>query len=68
LDSALLEVRDLQVHYHTSRGAVKAVNGVSFDLREGERFGLVGESGSGKTTIAQALMRLIRSKGLICSS
>jgi oligopeptide/dipeptide ABC transporter ATP-binding protein len=65
LDSALLEVRDLQVHYHTSRGAVKAVNGVSFDLREGERFGLVGESGSGKTTIAQALMRLIRAPGKI---
>ena len=61
----LLQVRDLKVHYHTSRGAVQAVNGVSFDLREGERFGLVGESGSGKSTIALALLRLIRPPGRI---
>jgi peptide/nickel transport system ATP-binding protein len=65
LESALLEVRDLRVHYHTSRGAVQAVNGVSFDIREGERFGLVGESGSGKSTIALALLRLIRPPGRI---
>jgi peptide/nickel transport system ATP-binding protein len=62
---ALLEVRDLRVHYHTSRGAVQAVNGVSFDLRPGERLGLVGESGSGKSTIALALLRLIRPPGRI---
>jgi peptide/nickel transport system ATP-binding protein len=61
----MLEVRDLRVHYHTSRGAVQAVNGVSFDIREGERFGLVGESGSGKSTIALALLRLIRPPGRI---
>jgi len=65
LTPALLEVRDLRVHYHTSRGAVQAVNGVSFDIREGERFGLVGESGSGKSTIALALLRLIRPPGRI---
>jgi len=62
---ALLEVRDLRVHYHTSRGAVQAVNGVSFDIQEGERLGLVGESGSGKSTIALALLRLIRPPGRI---
>ena len=61
----VLEVRDLVVHYHTSRGAVQAVNGVSFDIGEGERLGLVGESGSGKTTIALALLRLIRPPGQI---
>jgi peptide/nickel transport system ATP-binding protein len=44
---------------------VQAVNGVSFDIREGERFGLVGESGSGKSTIALALLRLIRAPGRI---
>lgn len=62
---AMLEVRDLRVHFHTSRGAVQAVNGVSFDIRQGERFGLVGESGSGKSTIALALLRLIKPPGRI---
>lgn len=65
MEPAAIEVRDLRVHYHTSRGAVQAVNGVSFGVRPGERLGLVGESGSGKTTIAQALMRLIRPPGRI---
>jgi oligopeptide/dipeptide ABC transporter ATP-binding protein len=61
----MLEVRDLHVHYHTSAGSVRAVNGVSFDIKRGERFGLVGESGSGKSTIALALLRLIRPPGRI---
>jgi len=61
----VLQVRDLRVYYHTPRGAVKAVDGVTFDVRAGERIGLVGESGSGKTTIALALMRLIRPPGRI---
>jgi peptide/nickel transport system ATP-binding protein len=65
LKPALLEVDDLTVHYHTSRGAVQAVNGVSFNIGEGERFGLVGESGSGKSTIALSLLRLIRPPGKI---
>jgi oligopeptide/dipeptide ABC transporter ATP-binding protein len=64
---AMLDVRDLVVHFETSRGPVQAVNGVSFTLREGERLGLVGESGSGKTTMALALMRLIRPPGRIVS-
>jgi peptide/nickel transport system ATP-binding protein len=61
----VLEVRDLQVHYQTPRGPVKAVNGVSFALRPGERLGLIGESGSGKTTMGTALMRLTRPPGKI---
>jgi peptide/nickel transport system ATP-binding protein len=65
MNPALLDVRDLRVHYHTSRGAVQAVNDVSFSIRPGERFGLVGESGSGKSTIALALLRLIRPPGKI---
>jgi oligopeptide/dipeptide ABC transporter ATP-binding protein len=61
----VLQVRDLRVSYHTPDGALRAVDGVSFSLRAGERFGLVGESGSGKSTIALALLRLIKPPGRI---
>jgi peptide/nickel transport system ATP-binding protein len=60
-----LHVEELRVYYHTPRGAVRAVDGVSFDLAPRERLGFVGESGSGKTTIAMALMRLIKPPGKI---
>ena len=65
MNSIVLQVRDLRVHYDTRQGAMQAVNGVSFDLHAGERLGLVGESGSGKSTAALALMRLIRPPGKI---
>lgn len=61
----VLQVEDLRVWYHTPRGPVKAVDGVTFGLLPQERLGLVGESGSGKSTIALALMRLIRPPGKI---
>jgi peptide/nickel transport system ATP-binding protein len=61
----VLDVRDLKVYYFTPRGPVKAVDRVDFKLQPHERFGLVGESGSGKTTIALALMRMIRPPGRI---
>jgi oligopeptide/dipeptide ABC transporter ATP-binding protein len=61
----LLQVRDLRVYYHTPSGPVKAVDGVDFTLKAGERFGLVGESGSGKSTTAWAIMRMIKPPGVI---
>jgi oligopeptide/dipeptide ABC transporter ATP-binding protein len=61
----VLEVKGLQVTYHTSGGTLKAVNDVSFTLNKEERLGLVGESGSGKTTLATALMRSVREPGKI---
>ncbi len=64
-DCAVLQVEGLRVQYGTPSGPVKAVDGVTFALRPGERFGLVGESGSGKTTTAFALMRLIEPPGEI---
>lgn len=56
----LLDVENLKVHFPLANGdVVKAVDGVSFHVNEGESFGIVGESGSGKSTTAQALMRLV---------
>src|SRR5215470_4282706 len=63
--AAVLEVRDLRVSYQTAAGPVRAVNGVSFYLRPGERMGLVGESGSGKTTTALSLMRLLQESAVV---
>lgn len=64
-DVDLLVVEGLSVYYETESGTVKAVDDVSFTLKQGERFALVGESGSGKTTLAMALMRLTRPPGHI---
>ena len=55
----LLEVRDLRTHFFTEDGVVKAVDGISYNLDEGEILGIVGESGCGKSVSALSIMRLI---------
>ncbi|HEX3719260.1 MAG TPA: ABC transporter ATP-binding protein [Verrucomicrobiae bacterium] len=55
----LLEARNLKVYFPVKEGAVKAVDGVSFQIDAGETLGLVGESGCGKTTLGRAIARLV---------
>ena len=55
----ILEIRDLKTHFHTPDGVVKAVDGVSYSLMEGETLGVVGESGCGKSVTALSILRLI---------
>ncbi|MEQ1769958.1 MAG: ABC transporter ATP-binding protein [Devosia sp.] len=64
-DRALLEVRNLTVDYVGDNSIARAVDGIDFDIREGEAFGLAGESGCGKSTVAFALARLTRMPGLV---
>jgi len=56
----VLEVKDLVTHFHTQEGVVHAVNGVSFDVNEGETLGIVGESGCGKSVSVLSVMRLLQ--------
>jgi oligopeptide/dipeptide ABC transporter ATP-binding protein len=59
---SIVSVRDLEVQFQTMdrRATVRAVDGVNFDVRRGETFGIIGESGSGKTTVGRALVFLLK--------
>lgn len=61
----IVSVRDLKVHFFQDEGVVKAVDGVSFDLYEGQTLGVVGESGCGKSVTARAILRLVQKPGRI---
>ncbi len=61
VDGLLLEVDQLQVEFRSRDGVAKAINGVSFDLHEGETLAILGESGSGKSVTAQAIMGILDS-------
>ena len=62
---ALLDIQGLQVDYMTPGGAVRAANGISFVVKPGEVFGLAGESGCGKSTVAHAILRILRPPAVI---
>jgi peptide/nickel transport system ATP-binding protein len=58
-DESVVRVEDLRVHFHTTEGVVRAVNGVSLEVRRGETLAVVGESGSGKSVTALSILRLL---------
>ncbi len=61
----LLSIRDLRTYFHTGAGVARSVDGVSFDVRQGETLGIVGESGCGKSVTALSILRLIQPPGRI---
>ncbi|WP_435124332.1 ABC transporter ATP-binding protein [Halobaculum sp. D14] len=64
-EEPLLKVENLKTQFFTEEGTVRAVDGVSFEVNEGELVGLVGESGAGKSVAAQSIMRLVEEPGQI---
>jgi len=62
---AVLDVQNLSTYYYTTRGPVRAAEGVSFKLEKGEAMGLAGESGCGKTTVALSLLKILPPNGRI---
>ena len=65
MSEVLLRVEDLHTAFKTDKGEVQAVNGISFDLNEGEILGIVGESGSGKSVTAYSIMQILADNGYI---
>ncbi|MDC3415825.1 ABC transporter ATP-binding protein [Aquibacillus salsiterrae] len=59
MEDVLLDVKELKTHFKTEKGVVKAVDGISFQVRRGEILGIVGESGCGKSITSQSILRLV---------
>lgn len=64
MDAPILQIKDFKAHFHTRRGIVKAVNGISYDLYKGQTLGVVGESGSGKSVSQLSYLGLLPSPPL----
>ena len=65
VEGTLIEVTDLETHFSTPRGVVRAVDGVTFTIERGKSLGNVGESGSGKTVLSRSIMGLLPKHGTI---
>jgi ABC-type dipeptide/oligopeptide/nickel transport system ATPase component len=63
----ILEVKDLKTYFYRKNGIVKAVDGISYDVKKGETLAIVGESGSGKSISVSSVMGLIQPPGKIVS-
>ena len=62
MEEKLLEINGLRTYFFTKSGVAKAVDGVSFDMTQGETLGVVGESGCGKSVMSASIIRLLASK------
>jgi oligopeptide transport system ATP-binding protein len=65
MGNKLLEVKGLKTYFHTFKGVVKAVDGISFSLDKGEVLGIVGESGSGKSVTSFSILKLVEEPGVV---
>src|ERR1700753_217508 len=63
----ILQVRDLHTHFFADEGAIRAVDGASFDVFAGRTLGIVGESGCGKSVTAKSILRIVERPGRIVS-
>ncbi|WP_432401478.1 ABC transporter ATP-binding protein [Wukongibacter sp. M2B1] len=65
MGNKILEVKGLRTYFHTFKGVVKAVDGISFSLDKGEILGIVGESGSGKSVTSFSILKLVEEPGVV---